>query len=282
MLTINKDIIKKFDKAGPRYTSYPTAPQWTDTFTESVYIEKLKQFGASETTLSLYIHLPFCQTMCTYCGCNVIIRPNETKHGDEYLNYLFKEIDLVAGYIGKKKDIKQFHWGGGTPTFLNNEQIKRLYNKVENTFNITIDSEIAIEIDPRTIDRDKVVLLKELGFNRISMGVQDFDIEVQESINRVQPYEKVKEFYDLCRELEFDSVNFDLIYGLPLQTLKKFEKTIEMVLNMKPDRIALYSFAYVPWLKKHQSKIDVATMPNSDEKLEIFLNSRDQLLKAGY
>jgi len=281
-VVIDKSTIQKFDIPGPRYTSYPTAPVWSNEVDEQVYIQKLKDFGRSSKTLSLYIHVPFCQTMCTFCGCNVVIRSQDDKYGDEYLKYLFKEIDLVAHYIGSKKSVKQFHWGGGTPTYFSEEQIERLFHKVRENFAIDLNSEIAIEIDPRTIDQSKVKKLKSLGFNRISMGVQDFDLKVQKAVNRVQPYGLVKEFYDRCRALEFKSVNFDLIYGLPHQTRESFSDTVSQVIALKPDRIALYSFAYVPWLKKHQSKIDTSVLPPNDVKLDIFLQARNQLLGGGY
>ncbi|MBP9853304.1 MAG: oxygen-independent coproporphyrinogen III oxidase [Candidatus Omnitrophica bacterium] len=281
-LQIDKHTIEKFDIAGPRYTSYPTAPVWSEEINSSIYQEKLKTFGQSDKTLSLYIHIPFCQTMCTYCACSVILRKHDDKYGEEYLTYLFKEIDLLSQYIGRRKNIRQFHWGGGTPTFLNEDQIRRLFQKVSEHFEIDYTGEIAIEIDPRTIDRSKVKSLKDLGFNRISMGVQDFDVAVQEAVNRIQPYELVKEFYDYCRLLGFPSINFDLIYGLPFQTTKSFYDTVDKVIALRPDRIALYSFAYVPWLKKHQKKIDQASLPTSSEKIDIFLQARRQLLEAGY
>ena len=281
-IAIDKSTVLKFDVAGPRYTSYPTAPVWSNEVNDRVYIQKLKDFGRSNKTLSLYIHVPFCQTMCSFCGCNVVIRNQDDKFGDEYLEHLFKEIDLVAHYIGNEKSVKQFHWGGGTPTYFSEEQIERLFNKVQEKFKIDLNSEIAIEIDPRTIDKSKIKKLKALGFNRISMGVQDFNHQVQEAVNRVQSFELVKTFYDWCRELEFKSVNFDLIYGLPHQTQASFSDTVAKVIALKPDRIALYSFAYVPWLKKHQNKIDENTLPSNDVKLDIFLKSRSQFLESGY
>ncbi len=187
-IIINKQTILKFDVPGPRYTSYPTAPVWNESVNESVYIEKLKAFGRGNKTLSLYIHIPFCQTMCTFCGCNVVIRKQDEKYGDEYLSYLFKEMKLVAGYIGRKMKVKQFHLGGGTPTFLSEAQLERLFRQVQKYFDIDLTGEIAIEIDPRTIDYSKLKKLKDLGFNRISMGVQDFTPEVQQQINRIQSF----------------------------------------------------------------------------------------------
>ncbi len=279
---IDKQTIRKYDIAGPRYTSYPTAPNWTTDVNQDTYIEKLKVFGKTNKTLSLYIHLPFCESMCTYCACNVVIRKKDVKYAEEYLKYLFKEIDLVARYIGRNMPVKQFHWGGGTPTFLNEDQIERLFKKVAENFNIDFSGEIAIEIDPRTIDKSKVKKLKDLGFNRISMGIQDFDSEVQKSVNRLQPFELVREFNDWCRELKFLSINFDLIYGLPHQTKESFDQTLRNIFDLRPDRIALYSFAYVPWLKKHQNKLDPQTLPSNDQKLDIFLSARQQFLDHGY
>ncbi len=281
-LTITKDVVVKFDTPGPRYTSYPTAPVWSDRVNEAVYIQKLSAFGASNKTLSLYIHIPFCESLCTYCGCNVVIRKKDERFGDEYLDHLEREMRLVAGYLGTRKDVRQLHWGGGTPTFLSEAQIERLYTTTRKYFDIDPNGEIAIEIDPRTIDRSKVQKLRALGFNRVSMGVQDFSEEVQKEVNRYQPYRIVAEFNSWCRELKFASVNFDLIYGLPRQTQASFQDTVLKTIALRPGRIALYSFAYVPWLKKHQQKINVALLPSNDTKLDIFLRARDALMKAGY
>src|SRR3989338_6884777 len=282
MFNITKDLILKYDQPGPRYTSYPTAPEWSTEVADQVYQEKLREFGQNDKTLSLYIHIPFCRTLCSFCACNVVIRPKYEKYGDEYLKYLFKEIDLVRHFIGRKKTIKQFHWGGGTPTYLNEPQIERLFKKVQENFEINLNSEVAVEIDPRTIDKNKVKKMRQLGFNRVSMGVQDFDPEVQRHVNRQQPFAMVKEFNDWCRELQFQSVNFDLIYGLPQQTSESVKQTVEQVIQLKPDRIAFYSFAYVPWLKAHQNKIDKESLPSNDQKMEIFLSSRQKFLESGY
>ncbi|HLD69566.1 MAG TPA: oxygen-independent coproporphyrinogen III oxidase [Candidatus Omnitrophota bacterium] len=279
---ITKGILTKYDTPGPRYTSYPTAPEWSGEVTSQIYHSKLKEFGQSPQTLSLYVHIPFCESLCTFCGCTVAIRKQEPKHGDEYLEFLFKEIELVSEAIGTKKRIRQLHWGGGTPTFLSEDQMERLFKKIAENFEIELNGEIAVEIDPRTIDRSKLQKLRQLKFNRVSMGVQDFDPQVQEAVNRIQPFELVENCVRWCRELKFHSVNFDLIYGLPHQTRETFRQTIEKVLTLRPDRIALYSFAYVPWLKKHQSKLSQECLPGKDEKLEIFLQSREQLLKNGY
>jgi len=281
-MAIDKKILLKYDIPGPRYTSYPTAPEWSNDFNETDYSTALKEYGKSRKTLSLYIHIPFCQSLCTFCACSVIIRKLDRKVGDEYLDYLSKEMDLVVEKIGRKMPVKQLHFGGGTPTYFDEEQLERLMNKITESFDVDLNGEIAIEIDPRTIDESKVKKLKSIGFNRVSMGIQDFDEKVQNAVNRIQPLELVKRFDRWCRELNFESINYDLIYGLPFQTVESFQGTVDEVAKLRPDRIALYSFAYVPWLKKHQQKIPVDTLPSNDEKIQIFLNAREKLLEAGY
>jgi len=281
-LIIDKQTLLKYDVPGPRYTSYPTAPEWSDAVDAGVYVQKLKAFGQNNKTLSLYIHIPFCEQLCYFCACNKVIRPREDKTGDEYLGFLFKEIDMVAAAIGRRKEVKQLHWGGGTPTYLSEDQSRRLFKKITDTFDVDLNGEIAIEIDPRTVTANKLKVLRGLGFNRVSMGVQDFDEKVQDDINRIQPLAQVKEVTGWCRQLKFTSINFDLIYGLPYQTRKTFEATVRETIALKPDRIALYSFAYVPWLSKPQNKFNLEAIPVQDEKLDIFVRSREQLLAAGY
>ena len=281
-MKMDKNTLQKYDVAGPRYTSYPTAPQWTEEVTADVYTSALKAFGVNDKTLSLYIHIPFCESLCYFCACNKVIRAREDKVGDEFLTYLFKEIDMVAGHIKKRKLIRQLHWGGGTPTYLSETQIERLFEKIRTVFDIDLNEEIAIEIDPRTVTLGKLKVLRRLGFNRISMGVQDFDEKVQDDINRIQPFDEVARVHQWCRELEFESVNYDLVYGLPYQTRETFKKTVDLVVGLKPDRIALYSFAYVPWLSKPQNKFNLEAIALHDEKLDIFLQSRENLLANGY
>ncbi len=281
-ITINKDTIKKYDIAGPRYTSYPTAPQWSTEITADTYAVKLKAFGQNDKTLSLYVHIPFCEQLCYFCACTKVIRPKYDKGGDEFLSYLFKEIDMVAAQISKRKLIRQLHLGGGTPTYLSNQQLKQLLDKIKSLFDIDFKEEVAIEIDPRTVDLAKLTTLRELGFNRVSMGVQDFDAKVQDDINRIQPLAQVTQVNQWCRDLKFESVNFDLIYGLPYQTRDTFKKTVDEVIKLRPDRIALYSFAYVPWLSKPQNKFNLDAIPVHDEKLDIFIQSRENLLAHGY
>jgi oxygen-independent coproporphyrinogen-3 oxidase len=281
-MNVDKSTIIKFDKPGPRYTSYPTAPEWSATVQSAVYQEKLLQFGKTNKTLSLYVHIPFCESLCYFCGCSMMVRKNEDRYGDEYLTYLEKEIDMVSASIGVKTTVRQLHWGGGTPSFLSEAQMIRLFKKITATFDLDFSGEIAIEVDPRRVTQSKVETLRKLGFNRISIGLQDFDPNVQEHVNRIQPFEMVKTFNEWCRAVNFESINFDLIYGMPYQTRSSFSKTIKDVLSLQPDRIALYSFAYVPWLKKHQSKLDATKMPSTDEKLEIFLDAREAFLQNGY
>ncbi len=281
-MKIDKATILKFDKPGPRYTSYPTAPEWSTSVNNLTYHQKLRQFGQSGKTLSVYVHIPFCESLCYFCGCTMNVRKNEEHVGNEYLDYLEKEIDLVAKHIGTKATVRQLHWGGGTPSFLSDQQMKRLYQKIADAFDIDPSGEIAIEVDPRRVTESKVETLRKLGFNRISIGVQDFDPTVQKHLNRIQPLELVKQFNGWCREVGFESINFDLIYGLPYQTALSFEATVKQVLSLRPNRIALYSFAYVPWLKKHQTKIDQSQLPSTDQKLEIFLNARNAFLQNGY
>jgi len=282
MIVIDKPTIRKFDKPGPRYTSYPTAPEWTTDVSPEVYKEKLKAFGQGDKTLSLYVHIPFCETLCYFCACTMNVRKQEEKYGNEYIEYLCRELDLIMPHIGRRKEIRQLHWGGGTPSFLSEQQMERLFIKIKQCFDINLDSEVAVEVDPRRVTKSKVETLRRLGFNRISIGVQDFDPTVQEHVNRIQPFGMVETFTRWCRDAKFDSVNFDLIYGLPYQTPGTFRRTVEQVMKLRPDRIALYSYAYVPWLKKHQQKIKADTLPSPDEKLEIFLNAREQFLANGY
>jgi len=280
-MLINKAALQKYDVAGPRYTSYPTAPQW-QTFDANQYVAALNSFNQNDKTLSLYVHIPFCEQLCYFCACNKVIRAKDSKVGDEFLNYLFKEIDLIATHLKKQKTVKQLHLGGGTPTYLSGEQLQRLMTKIESVFEIDHQEEIAIEVDPRTVTQSKLKILRQLGFNRVSLGVQDFDAKVQDDINRIQPFDQVSLVHQWCRDLKFESVNYDLIYGLPYQTKDTFKKTMDLVISLRPDRIALYSFAYVPWISKPQNKFNLDAIALQDEKLDIFIQSRENLLEHGY
>jgi len=279
---INKKTLQKYDVPGPRYTSYPTVPQWSLDVTADTYVLALKAFGQNDKSLSLYIHIPFCEQLCYFCACNKVIRPQDKKVGDEFLIRLFGEIDMVSKAIGRRKIIRQLHWGGGTPTYLSEIQTQKLFSKLQSVFDIDLKGEIAIEIDARTVTCNKLKVLRSLGFNRISTGVQDFDSKVQEGINRIEPFEEFARVYHWCRDLGFESINFDLVYGLPYQTKGTFKKTLELVMDLRPDRIALYSFAHVPWISKPQNKFNLQALPTPDEKLDIFIHSREGLLTHGY
>ena len=279
---MDKNTLQKYDVAGPRYTSYPTAPYWSQKVGDIVYADALTSFGRNDKTFSLYIHIPFCEQLCYFCACNKVIRAKDVKTGDEFLNHLFKEMDMVAGLLQRRKLVRQLHWGGGTPTYLSEGQIERLFSKIQSVFDIDFNEEIAIEIDPRTVTQNKLKVLRRLGFNRISIGVQDFNGKVQDNINRIQPYEQVAQVHQWCRDLKFESINYDLIYGLPYQTKDTFKKTMDLVIGLRPDRIALYSFAHVPWRSKPQNKFNPDAIATHDEKLDIFIQSRENLLSSGY
>ncbi len=264
---IDLELIRKYDKPGPRYTSYPTAVEFKPISSE-VYIKELEDILKDKRPLSLYVHIPFCENACWFCGCNVIIS-HRTDVAKPYLNYLFKEITMLKDILKDYKEIDQFHIGGGTPNFLENDDFKMMMNFIQDKFGFTKDAEISLEIDPRHIDYQKLKLYKELGFNRISMGVQDFDREVQERINRVQDEELLKRIVYEIRDLGYKSLNIDLMYGLPGQTVDSFRKTVEKTIELSPDRVAVFNFAYVPWLKPLQRKIDASMLPEAPLKLDM-------------
>jgi len=282
MINLTRELIQKFNVPGPRYTSYPTAPEWKSGFASSQYQQTLVQFGQSDRPLSLYVHIPFCQTQCYFCGCNVVIRKQKESVGDDYLTQVEKEWQLVSSAIARKPLIKQLHWGGGTPNYLSAKQMKRLFESISNQVQWDLEAEIAIEIDPRTVQEGHLTTLKQLGFNRISMGIQDIDPKVQKAINRIQPLEQIQTLFKSLRDLQFPSINVDLIYGLPYQSLEGFQHTIEAIIALKPDRIALYSFARIPWLKSHQNLIPNDALPDANTKLDLFLQAREQFVQAGY
>lgn len=280
---INLELLQRFDQPVPRYTSYPTAPDWEE-LTSEVYGERLLELNTEPRDLSLYLHIPFCKTMCLFCGCSVILN-RKPENESRYVEYLLKEIDLVAERLQPSHRVSQLHLGGGTPTKLSVELIERVYDGLDKRFNFAPQAEIAIEIDPRTVVEDhgeKLRLLRRLGFNRVSFGVQDTDPQVQEAIRRRQSYAMTLQTYELARQLDFDGINIDLIYGLPLQSVQTFSDTMQKILEMRPDRIALFSYAKVPWLKEHQKAIPDATLPTTDEKFRIYLYARQALIEAGY
>ncbi|NLD08743.1 MAG: oxygen-independent coproporphyrinogen III oxidase [Xanthomonadaceae bacterium] len=279
----NEALIAKYDKAGPRYTSYPTAVQFTDAFTNEDYIEAARLSNENNTPLSLYFHVPFCATICFYCGCNKIIT-NNRKRSEPYLERLFQEIERQSALFPNRAPVKQLHWGGGTPTFLSQEQMQALMDKTREHFNLLPDDEgeYSIEVDPREANADTVRFLRSIGFNRLSMGVQDFDPQVQKAVNRIQPKEITLETLNAARECGFSSISIDLIYGLPFQTVETFEKTIDEVLELSPDRLSVFNYAHMPHLFKTQKQMNEADMPTPDEKLAILKMIIERLTDAGY
>jgi oxygen-independent coproporphyrinogen-3 oxidase len=276
------DLLKKYDRPGPRYTSYPTAVEFAESFTEADYRARLACADrAEDEPLSLYVHLPFCHERCSFCGCNVVIAPKHQVSA-KYLDYLHRELDLLASRLPNRRRVSQYHWGGGTPTYQTADEMEALHRKVTEHFTIEPDAEVAIEVDPRVTSREQMDVLKRLGFNRISMGVQDFTPEVQEAVNRNQTEEETRHLYDYCRDLGFPSLNLDLIYGLPLQTEEAFRGNMDVVLEMRPDRVACYSYAYVPWIKANQKLIDIEQLPSPELKLSLFCIAREMFLNAGY
>jgi oxygen-independent coproporphyrinogen-3 oxidase len=280
----DRALIEKLDSSGPRYTSYPTADRFTGNFGEAEFRHGLRQrhhIGANSKALSLYVHLPFCNTVCYYCGCNKIIS-KDTSKADIYLDYLEKEVEMVAETLENREKVVQLHLGGGTPTFLSEAQIERLVRVLQKRFEFLPEGEFSIEIDPRKVSRDTVFKLAELGFNRISVGVQDLDLKVQQAVNRVQSREETMLVIQAARDSGFKSVSIDLIYGLPHQTQESVLRTIDQVISMSPDRIALYNYAHLPSLFMPQRRINEADLPSPSVKLDILQHSVQQLTQAGY
>ncbi len=283
MLSINLDLIKKYDKPGPRYTSYPTAPQFNESFTHENYLDEIIKTNNEKNPpdLSLYFHIPYCDTLCYFCGCNMIITRNRSRI-QEYIKYLKNEIDLLRTYILPERKVIQLHWGGGTPTYLNPDEISDLISFINKSFSFKENAEEGCEIDPRGLTKEHLEALRTGGFNRISMGVQDFNEKVQKAVNRIQPEDMTRQVVDWVRELKFQSVNLDLIYGLPFQNVESFAKTVEATIDISPDRIAVFNYAHVPWLKKHMALIKPEDLPKPEEKLEILKMTIEKLTSAGY
>lgn len=278
---VSRDLLRKYDRVGPRYTSYPTVPEWSADFSADDYRRALDLASKGDSPLSLYFHLPFCSKRCFYCGCTTVIS-SRADRADTYIDTLQKEIEQVASHLGSHNQVAQLHWGGGTPTFLYNRQIERLFGLIRDHFQINPDAELAIEVDPRVTSHEQLTLLRQLGFNRVSMGVQDLTPEVQEAIGRNQTAEETEDLINHCRSLNYDGINVDLIYGLPRQTVDNFARTIAEVIRMGADRVAVYSFAFLPSVKSHQKLIDVQTLPPADTKYELFAMTVEKFLEAGY
>ena len=282
-LEVDLDLLKKYNRPGPRYTSYPTAPHFHESFGPEEYRQEILATNAGETPrdLSLYFHFPFCKSLCYFCACNVVITKDASRIG-HYLGVLKKEIDLVSNLIDSRRKVIQMHWGGGTPTYMSPDQIREIFGAIREKFPFTAEAEISIEIDPRTISPEHLPALREAGFNRVSFGLQDVNPEVQTTINRVQSDEQNAFVINESRRLGFDSINVDLIYGLPHQTVESYERTLEKIIAWDPDRLAVFNYAHVPWLKKHQKLLPVEAMPDAADRLRMLKLIIDRLTEAGY
>lgn len=282
MPQITHDLIKRYDRPGPRYTSYPTAAEFHDDVGPAVLAERLAAAAEKpDEPLGVYVHLPFCEERCHYCGCNVVI----TKKHDVacgYMEMLQREIRSTSERLGERRRVRQLHWGGGTPTYYTPDELRQLQAVTLESFELEDDAEVAIEIDPRVTTFEHLAVLRDVGFNRLSLGIQDFTREVQEAVNRVQPFEQTRDLIAEARRLGFGSVNVDLIYGLPKQTPEAYAAAIEQVLSIRPERVAVYSYAHMPWIKPHQKRIESADLPAPETKLELFLAAFDGFQGAGY
>jgi oxygen-independent coproporphyrinogen-3 oxidase len=277
------DLIRRYDGRGPRYTSYPTALQFDEQLTATGYRQNALASNLSGVPLSLYVHIPFCHTLCYYCGCNKIITHNQDRVS-RYIENLYREIDMQADLFDAERLVEQLHFGGGTPTYLDEAQLRDLMSKLHGAFSLddSDNRQFSIEVDPRTVDNDGIRLLTELGFNRLSLGIQDFDPQVQEAVNRLQTVAEVDTLVKTARSVGFESISFDLIYGLPHQSVASFDKTLDTVLDMRPDRFAVYNYAHLPERFKGQRMIDSAAIPEPETKLDILHRTIDRLSAAGY
>ncbi|WP_104722714.1 oxygen-independent coproporphyrinogen III oxidase [Helicobacter mesocricetorum] len=277
--TIDFKKFATYSKPGPRYTSYPTAIEFGESYTLDSYLKDLRE---DKNPLSLYIHLPFCRTACYFCGCNVIYTSKE-ENKQHYIQNLKKELEILKHSMDTTKIVYQLHFGGGTPTFFNAKELETIINLLKTTFpNFDKEAEIACEIDPRYFNTEQMQVLKNGGFNRLSFGIQDFNKEVQQAIHRHQPFTQVKEAIEIARSFNIPSINLDLIYGLPLQSLETFKQTLKSCLGLDPERFAIFNYAHVPWLKKTMRKIDETTLPTPEEKLKILEYTITYLQEAGY
>jgi oxygen-independent coproporphyrinogen-3 oxidase len=280
---LSPDLLQRYDRPGPRYTSYPTAPLFNEAFGPTEYREQLRLASQrADEPLSMYVHLPFCHERCTFCGCNVVISPRRGPEED-YLDTLERELELLAESLGPRRSLNQLHWGGGTPTFLSPQQCERLFGAITSRFPLTAGAEVAIEVDPCVTTMDHLSTLARLGFNRISMGLQDTNPEVQRAVKRIQPLELTRDHVVEARRLGFTSVNIDLIYGLPLQTAESFRDCVQSVIAvLAPDRVACFSYAHVPWIKPHQKQLDETRLPGGWEKFSLFTGAAREFVEAGY
>jgi oxygen-independent coproporphyrinogen-3 oxidase len=274
-------LLEKYSKPGPRYTSYPTAPYFHTGFTEADWRQELQDSQDPSRGLSLYFHIPFCDTLCYYCGCNMVATGDYNK-AYQYLDYLDREMAQVSAVSSPVRRVRQLHWGGGTPTYLRPQDIRRLMGMIRARFALAEDAEMGCEADPRELSREHLAALRESGFNRLSIGVQDLDERVQKAVNRVQPEGMIREVYGWARDLGFASINMDLIVGLPHQSVDSFARTLDRVVAWSPDRLAVFSYAHVPWLKKHQKLILEKDLPDFATRLELQQLIHERLGAAGY
>jgi oxygen-independent coproporphyrinogen III oxidase len=279
-LRVSDELLERYNRPGPRYTSYPTAPVWLDNFGIPDFESVCRSADADERPISLYQHLPFCESLCLFCACNVVISKDKTGAA-AYLDTLKREVEQIAQHVSRSRPVIQFHWGGGTPTYYCPAQLEELFGFTRERFSFAPDAEIGVEVDPRVTSAAHLETLRRLGFNRLSMGVQDFTPEVQKTVHRIQGYELTRDLVNDARRLGFDSINVDLIYGLPLQTAGSFADTVDRIISIAPDRIAMFSYAHVPWLKKQQGSF-ATRLPEGMEKFHIFRRGLELFLAAGY
>jgi oxygen-independent coproporphyrinogen-3 oxidase len=285
MSFLTPELLTRFDVAGPRYTSYPTADRFVEAFSQVDLHQALdlRNNGLVQKNrpLSIYVHIPFCESLCYYCACNKIITKHHEK-AEPYLRYLAKEVELYTSSIGIGQSVSQLHLGGGTPTFLSDDELRELMSVLKRSFSFVAGGEYSVEVDPRTVNDERLALLFELGFNRLSFGVQDFDPEVQKAVHRIQPAEQVFALVASARKMGFESINVDLIYGLPKQTPESFDRTLKQINELRPDRIALYAYAHLPERFKPQRRILSAELPVASSKIAMLSRSMDALMNAGY
>jgi len=277
------DLIRRYDGRGPRYTSYPTALQFNEQLTAQDYIDNARASNASGVPLSLYVHIPFCHTLCYYCGCNKIVTHNQERVA-KYMRNLYREIELQSELFDRSRVVEQLHFGGGTPTYLDNTQMRDLLAKIGSAFTLDQDDQrqFSIEVDPRTVSEDDIHMLTDVGFNRLSLGIQDFDAAVQQAVNRLQSADEVRTLVNASRNAGFRSISFDLIYGLPHQSVDSFDTTLDTAIDMRPDRFAVYNYAHLPQRFKGQRMINAEDIPAPEVKLDILERTIERLTGAGY
>ncbi len=277
---VSEEFLSRYNRPGPRYTSYPTAPVWQDNFGPDDLEQVCAQADAAAAPVSLYMHLPFCESLCLFCACNVVIQKDKSV-AHPYLEVLKREIEQFSRHVSRRRPVIQFHWGGGTPTYLTPPQMEDLFAFTRERFTLAPNAEIGVEVDPRVTTIEHLETLRRIGFNRLSMGIQDFTPEVQRAVHREQGFEMTRDLIAASRRLGFESLNVDLIYGLPYQTASSFGETVNKVIGLQPDRVAMFSYAHVPWLKKQQGSF-AGHLPEGMEKFRIFRIGLDEFLQAGY